>query len=57
MSLVVLTTRGSLWKAPMSGRGESSAKPRWSVVMPAMATPLPMAGLPVRRAMVWVGPP
>ena len=34
-SLVVLTTSaGWVWKAPMSGLGESSGKPRWSVVMP-----------------------
>ena len=31
--------------------------PRWSVVIPATAVPAPMAGLPGRRAMVWVGPP
>ena len=45
-----------VWKAPMSG-GESSGTPRWSVVTPLTAVPLPMAGLPGRRAMVWVGPP
>ena len=57
-SLVVLTTRGLVWKAPMSGMGESSAKPRWSVVMPAIGdVPAPMAGLPGSRAMVCVGPP
>ena len=31
--------------------------PRWSVVMPLTAVPAPMAALPGRRAMVWVGPP
>ena len=39
------------------GRGASSGSPRWSVVMPLTAVPAPMAGLPGRRAMVWVGPP
>ncbi len=42
------------WKAPKSG-GELTGKPRWSVAMPA--APLPRAGLPGSRAMVWVGPP
>ncbi len=55
-SSVVFTVSGLVWKAPMSGVGESSGKPRWSVVWPS-AAPLPMAGLPGSRAMVWVGPP
>ena len=46
-----------LWKAPMSGSGESRGSPRWSVVMPLTAVPAPMAGLPGSRAMVSVGPP
>src|SRR5256885_281483 len=32
-SMVVLTTTGLVWKAPMSGVGEASLKPRWSVVI------------------------
>ena len=48
-SAVVFTTslpvEGWVWKAPMS-IGLSSGKPRWSVVTPLTATPLPMAGLP-----------
>ena len=47
---------GWVWKAPMSGV-ESSGSPRWSVRTPVTATPSPIAGLPVSRAMVWVGPP
>src|SRR5262249_35768312 len=43
-------------KAPMLG-GLLRVTPRWSVVMPARGTPLPMAGLPDWSAMVWVGPP
>ena len=46
-----------LWKAPMSGLGESSGSPRWSLVTPVTAMPAPKAGLPGSRAMVWVGPP
>ena len=61
-SVVVFTTSPPawVWKVPMSGLGEeSSAKLRWSVVgtLVPVAVPLPMAGLPGRRAMVSVGPP
>src|SRR3990172_708909 len=50
-------------KAPMSQRGPCGrAVPRWSTVaqisMPArLGLPVSMAGLPVFKAMVWVGPP
>ena len=37
--------------------GTSSGEPRWSVTLPLTAVPAPMAGLPGRSAMVWVGPP
>ena len=52
-----VTVKPWLWKAPISGLGESRGSPRWSVVTPATATPAPNAGLPGSRAMVWVGPP
>ena len=47
-----------LWKAPMSGLGESSGL---AALVGGDAgrrrCPAPMAGLPGSRAMVWVGPP
>ena len=46
-----------LWKAPMSTPVPGRLTPRWSVVTPLTAMPVPMAGLPGSRAMVWVGPP
>ena len=49
------TTR-LVWKAPMSTT-EPRVSPRWSVVTPLTAVPMPMAALPASRAMVWVGPP
>ena len=59
----------TLWssKAPMStfpSTVREKPVPRWSVgsalpsgSMARLGLPAPMAGLPVRRAMVWVGPP
>ncbi len=42
----------------MSGPGESSAKPRSSVVgRLLLEVPAPMAGLPGSKAMVSIGPP
>ena len=57
-SAVELTTNGLgwVWKAPISG-GESSGKPRWSVVTPGIVVPLPMAGLPASNGTVHVAPP
>ena len=45
-----------LWKAPMSTDAPIGS-PRWSVVIPWIDVPAPMAGLPGKRAMVRVGPP
>src|SRR5262245_54236260 len=53
---VVSTGCVCVWNAPISG-GESNGEPRWSVVTPRTAEPLPIAGLPGSRAMVGVGPP
>src|SRR5262249_44940025 len=53
------STGGALvWKAPRSGAAVVGRfAPRWSVVMPATATPWAYAGLLAVMAMVLVGPP
>ena len=53
--------KGPDWNAPMSIAVVGRTLPRWSVLgtlTPAMEVlPAPMAGLPLRRAIVCVGPP
>ena len=42
----------------MSGLPDvGKSAPRWSVVIPPTPVPAPMATLPGKSAMVWVGPP
>ena len=60
--VTVWTSKAPMSTVPLTFRGKPV--PRWSVVrgLPSGSTarvtlPALMAGLPARRAMVWVGPP